>query len=278
MEYINKSQVWAVVIWYNPSIDNRNNIQLYQKDVEGVIVVDNSESDNSKLLDDSSIIYLPQYKNLGIAAALNIGCKEAIRHGAHWILTMDQDSKWNQHTLREYIAEANTYPQIEHVGIFSPYHDCDGKPETHHRNGRYELKMNTMCSGNLLNINAWKQTNGFREDFFIDLVDDEICCHIRQIGLQVIVLNNILLTHRLGNGIQHSKLLRRSHTSHPVWRYYYIARNIHIMISLYPDRKKYYRSQVFKYIKRICLYHRDHKLAKLQHFYRGWKDACSLLH
>ena len=278
MESISCDNLWAVVVWYHPSDEEAHAMQFYKDDLTGIIIVDNSEHDNSSLLGQMSrIVYLPQHENCGIAKALNIGCHEAIQRGAQWILTMDQDSLWNQYSVREYVKEANTYPDIDNVGIFSPYHDCDGHPERHHRNGRYEIKDVTMCSGNLLNLNAWKLANGFRDDFFIDLVDDEICCHIRKFGLQVVVLNNILLTHKLGQGIKYSKLLKHPYTPHNAWRYYYIARNIRQMMVLYPEMKKYYKQQLFKYIKRICLYDNDNKWIKLRRFYNGWSSARSLL-
>lgn len=278
MESISCDSLWAVVVWYNPSIEEVRAIDWYKNDVKGVIIVDNSINDNSCLLSGlQGVTYIPQNENLGIAKALNVGCQEAIKRGAKWVLTMDQDSLWNQHSVREYIEEANLYSGIANVGIFSPYHDCDGRPETHHRYGRYEQKNVTMCSGNLLNLNAWKMVDGFRDDFFIDLVDDEICCHIRKLGLQVLVLNNILLTHKLGQGIKYSRILKHPYTPHNAWRYYYIARNIRLMMILYPEMKKYYKKQLFKYIKRICLYDNDSKWMKLRKFYNGWSSAADLL-
>lgn len=278
MEYINYNNTLAITVWYNPTQSEISAINSYYNDIKGIIIVDNSDYDNSQLIRQfDNITYLPQYKNLGIATALNIGCSQAIAQGAKWVLTMDQDSQWDKNSVREYIQEANTYDNIEQVGIFSPYHDCDGHPETHHRNGRYEQKKVTMCSGNLLNIEVWKETGGFRDDFFIDLVDDEICCHLRKLGYQIVVLNNILLTHKLGQGIKYSRFLRHPYIPHPTWRYYYIARNIRLMMTLYPNMKKYYHQQVFKYLKRITLYDNTNKWAKIYNFYRGWKNAMTVI-
>ena len=108
MESVSSNQIYAVTIWYHPMSQEADVIRLYQPDVAGVIVVDNSEEDNSALLaDNPSVVYLPLRENKGIAAALNVGCSKALELGAVWALTMDQDSQWNQHTVKQYIAEVN---------------------------------------------------------------------------------------------------------------------------------------------------------------------------
>ncbi|MBQ7997207.1 MAG: glycosyltransferase [Paludibacteraceae bacterium] len=271
MAFGNFEPLYAVVVWFHPTEKEYQTLSLYKEDVTHVIVVDNSETDNRSLLrNDPRVTYIPLMQNFGIAAALNRGCEEAQKAGAQWVLTMDQDSRWDQQSVQEYIEEAAQYGELDKVAIFSPYHDCDGTPDKHHRYGRFETREVVMCSGNLLRLEAWQQVNGFREDFFIDLVDDEICCHVRQFGWLVVRTNNIILSHRLGNGVKYVRFTKHPYTPHPAWRYFYIARNIHRMLHLYPELQKYYRKQVKKYIKRICLYDNEDKFHKLREFLRGW--------
>lgn len=274
MELINKNKVYAVVIWFHPTAHEVDHIRLYQKDVAGVIVVDNSETDNGHLLNKlSEIIYMPLMQNKGIGAALNEGCKMAQKQGAQWVLTMDQDSRWDQHSVTQYIEEVNQYSELDKVGIFSPFHDCDGHPEKHHQKGRFEACTTVMCSGNLLRLKAWSGVGEFNEEFFIDSVDDEMCCRLRRHGWQVIRANQILLTHALGNSIVKVRLIRHQYIPHVAWRYYYIARNIRRMMRMYPEMSNYYRRQLRKYIKRLWLYDWDDKWNKLREFRRGWRDA-----
>lgn len=267
----NFNPLYAIVVWFHPTEKEYQTLSLYKEDVAHVIVVDNSETDNSALLhNDPKVTYIPLMQNYGIAAALNRGCEAAQKNGVQWVLTMDQDSRWDQQSVQEYVEEAAQYEHIDQVAIFSPFHDCDGTPEKHHKHGRFEMREVVMCSGNLLRLEAWQQVNGFREDFFIDLVDDEICCHVREFGWQVVRTNQILLSHRLGNGVKYVAFTKHPYTPHPAWRYFYIARNIHRMLHLYPALQKYYRKQVKKYIKRICLYDNEDKFHKLREFRRGW--------
>lgn len=272
MESRNFDPLYAVVVWYNPNEKEVAAIELYCHDVERVIVVDNSTDDHSALLAGiSNAKYIGNHSNLGIATALNQGCQEAYKAGATWVLTMDQDSRFDQQSLTTYLAEAQQYSDFSHTGIFSPFHDCDGMPERHHRHGRYEQMARVMCSGNLLRLEAWHQAGGFRDDFFIDCVDNEICSHLRQLGYQVVRCNQVLLTHSLGDKLKYIGFgKKKTYIPHAPWRYYYIGRNMRRMMTLYPDERAYYRKEARKYIKRLCLYDWEHKASKLWQFFRGW--------
>jgi len=269
------NKIVSLVIWYKPRAKEVEAVKLYNKDVEQVIIVDNSDTDNGALCAEiANVTYIPLMENKGIAAALNRGCEEAKHLGAEWVLTMDQDSRWDQHSVRQYIEEAEKYEGLDEVGIFSPFHDCDGTPERHHRKGRYELREVVMCSGNLLRLSAWQQTGGFREDFFIDLVDDEMCCHLYRLGWIVVRLNSIMLTHKLGNGVQFLGPTRHRYTPHPAWRYYYIGRNLIRIAKLYPEKAKYYRNHALKELKRLLLYDwNEDKHDKLCHYIRGLREG-----
>ena len=274
MESKSISPLYAVVVWYNPGKKEAEAVTLYSPYVEKVVVVDNSENDNSHLLNRiDNAIYLPQHNNSGIAAALNTGCEYVYKAGGEWVLTMDQDSRWDQTPFETYIKTAEQYDEFDKVAIFCPFHDTDGEPlkhQRHHHKEDYEICRIVICSGNLLRLKAWKEAGGFREDFFIDCVDDEICCHLRKNGWRIMSLNRIILTHTLGNGITKVPILGHSYTSHTAWRYFYIARNIRRMMRLYPDMRPYYRSEVRKHLKRLWLYDWDNKFGKLRQFHRGW--------
>ena len=93
MREIAASSLFAVVVWYNPASDYSLVIDDYAHHLGGVVVVDNSAEDNSSLIRSSqaNIYYLPQYHNVGIARALNIGMQYALQRGATHVLTMDQE-------------------------------------------------------------------------------------------------------------------------------------------------------------------------------------------
>ena len=270
MEYGKFKHIIGIVVWFNPTEREKETLRLYNSQLEKVIIVDNSANDNHAMCADiDNAVYLSHRNERGIAGALNIGCQEALRLGADWVLTMDQDSRWDQSTLPEYIAEAEQYEHFDQVGIFSPFHDCDGTPEKHKKIGRFQEMKIIMCSGNLLRLKAWQEAGGFKEKFFIDCVDDEISCHLRRLGWTIIRANNILLTHRLGNGVTIVKVIHHPYTAHPAWRYYYRGRNMLYMAQLYPEMARYYRGHAVKEMKRLLLYDWTDKRNKLRYYTRG---------
>lgn len=274
MVYKKFNRIVGLVIWYNPSEKEGQTVTLYNRDLERVIIVDNSATDNSHLCANmDNITYIPCMGNKGIATALNIGCREAARMGAEWVLTMDQDSRWDQASVRQYIEEAAQYEDFDKVAIFSPFHDCDGTPEKHHRTGRFESRQVVMCSGNLLRLSVWEQTGGFRDDFFIDLVDDEICCHAHRLGWDVVRANHIFLTHSLGDGVRFVAFTQHPYTPHSAWRYYFIGRNMRYMAQLYPEMARYYNFRARKELKRLLFYDFDDKHAKLSNYIRGLREG-----
>lgn len=271
-----KNDIIAVVVWYNPTQKHVENILSYMYAVNKVIIIDNSTYDNSFLISSnieySECIYIPLYENLGIATALNKGCKQAIQYGAKWILTMDQDSCWEKEQLEKYFDLASHYSNISDIGVFSPHQSY-----TSYRKEQvlpYTEKIAVMTSGCLLSATGFEKTNGFRDDFFIDEVDNEYCMHICQLGMRVVTINNAYLAHQLGE-LQKIKLfgiIEKEYTYHQPFRYYYIIRNVLALNQLYPIHKKFNNKRLCKIIKRILLYNQSHKCESIQMCLKGWCD------
>ncbi len=272
---IQQDNLYAVVVWYNPTEEQVHSLLSYLWAVRHIIIVDNSQKDNADLLSDlpqASHTYIPLGDNLGIATALNRGCRAAIDAGAEWILTMDQDSVWDKEQLLYYLDAANQYPNIKRVGLFSPRQDYTG--HTRHYPADYEEKIAVMTSGCLLSTEGFHATNGFREELFIDEVDNEYCMHIHRLGMQVVIVNNALLVHQLGEKrmVRLMGLWRKEYIDHAPFRYYYIVRNNLQLSKLYPEYKTFNKKRLIKTIKRIVLYDRIHKCESLRMCLRGWRD------
>ena len=96
---MNNLKLAATVILYNPEDEIYINIESYINYVDILYIIDNSTHHNNNLVkrlnkNFTNIKYINNNANLGIATALNIGCKEALDEKFNWILTMDQDSKF----------------------------------------------------------------------------------------------------------------------------------------------------------------------------------------
>lgn len=270
--YISAPHLLAVVVWYNPTAEHATALQGYLDGVNRVIVIDNSDGDNSSLLHPygDKVCYIPNGQNLGIAAALNRGFTRAVELGAEWVLTMDQDSRFEEGEFDKFTALCNAYDTPLSVGIFSPHQVYADPP----RSGlpTYEKRIEVMTSGNIVQVEAWRKAGGFREDYFIDLVDDEFCLRVLRQGWDIIMVNDALLCHRLGDGLLHSRLLRHRFLDHPPVRYYYITRNLLATRASYPERKDYYTRHLKKRTKRLLLYVNRQKWQKILMSWRGYRD------
>ena len=270
-----KTNIYAVVVWYQPTAEQADCIGSYIDAVGHVIVVDNSADNHSQWLNrwsNGKYTYLPQGKNTGVATALNTGCCLAFARGAQWVLTMDQDSRWEQEQLDLYIAYADAYPEIERVGVFSPRQNYAGHIRQYAN--RYEEKTAVMTSGCLLSAKGFRAVGGFRDELFIDEVDNEYCMHIHRSGMQVVIINDIILVHHLGE-LRTIRLLgiwKKEYIDHAPFRFYYITRNILYLNTLYPEYSGFNNKRLRKMLKRIVLYDRRHKLAALRMCWRGWRD------
>lgn len=272
---IEKKTTYAVVVWYRPTPEQCESIRSYMDAVQQVVIVDNSPTDNSvlaKRLPAGQYTYIPLNENLGIASALNKGCRYAFEHGAQWVMTMDQDSRWEQTQLVRYFDLANAYPQIDRTGVFSPRQDYS----THIRQypQTYEQKIAVMTSGCLLSATGYTATGGFRDELFIDEVDNEYCMHIRRAGMQVVVINDAFLEHRLGElrTIRFMGIWPKEYIDHEPFRFYYMTRNILYLNTLYPEYTHFNNKRLHKMLKRVILYDRRHKFAALRMCWRGWRD------
>ena len=107
---MNKLKIAGVVVLYNPDDTYVDNINSYIDDIDLLYVIDNSDKkhDTPK---NKKIKYIFNDDNIGVAKALNDACNLAIKDNYKWILTMDQDTKFNKDVMKvmkEYIENNDT--------------------------------------------------------------------------------------------------------------------------------------------------------------------------
>ena len=275
----------GVVVLYNPSSKVRNNIDSYLDSLEKLYVVDNSLEDNSKFYEDKKIEYISNGKNVGIAAALNMGAKRAIQDKFEWLLTMDQDSAFDKNGIElmlEFLERVRTDKFVQNIistkydriGLISPLHMTIMNPNDQSKG--IDSPLNVMTSGNIINLAAYKKIGGFKEWFFIDGVDFDYCLNLRKHKYEIFRLNYIRLQHSLGNGIYKKFFFKEMYSlNHSSTRRYYIVRNRHYLYDLYkndfPDYCKLELSRTRREALKILLFD-DKKIEKLKAMYRGYRD------
>lgn len=256
----------SCIVWYNPTFQNAQNIFSYINNIDRLIIIDNSDYSNIKLLSDSKldnnkIIYFPNYENLGIAKAQNQGCMIALQERYKWALLLDQDSFFPE--INDYIniIDQNTDKEIS---IF-----CPNIENIQNKQGYINA---TISSGSLIYLDDWKKIGGFDEDFFIDEVDFDFCYKIRNLGKKIFAISDVKMHHKLGNSFSINffkfKIQVMNHT--PLRRYY-ITRNRLYMMVRYKSKLFLYLFEIFRDFIYIVLFEKN-KSIKIYYTILGFID------
>jgi rhamnosyltransferase len=215
--------VTAVIISFNGADHTGECADSLARQVDRVVIVDNGSDEPSRAQLRTSaegknweLIWLEN--NLGIAAALNVGLKAALRHGSRWMLTMDQDSIAAPDMLAAFSETIATAPTAVCVSAAVP----SINPSTTGQTLRYAI-----TSGNMVQTSVAAEVGGYCEELFIDGVDFDFSLRLNDAGHAIYCSLGAKLNHRLGDKI--SKI--PFHTFHSPLRRYYIFRNYWVLMS-----------------------------------------------
>jgi rhamnosyltransferase len=268
------SVVAAGVVLYHPSQTMITNMMSYIQSVHEIMIYDNSPAASKTLVESLknkvAFHYMTSGQNIGIAKALNELATAASAKGYQYLLTMDQDSSFGSSDLKMLQTIANSDSKI---GIVTPLHivEKDCSSEIH---GEYEEVLTAMTSGNLLNLQVWKEIGGFDEKLFIDYVDHEYCMRMRLKGYKVIRANTVQLEHAVGELQQRYFFLHTVHpTNHSPFRFFYQTRNRFYLRQIYgKDYPEYFKRDLVMYWRGIAkmLIYENNKWAKLRMTVKGF--------
>ena len=269
-----EEKIAGVVVFYEPTQDEINNINTYINDIDILYVIDNSKNNNEiKLPQNSKIIYIFNNDNIGVSKALNMGAQKAIQNGYSWLLTMDQDTKFKQDTMSKLKEAINTF-DTKKIGIITPWHNTKliiNKPME-----KIDYPIEVMTSGNLVNLDIYQKIGGYKDWMFIDGIDIEFGLNLNKNGYKIMRLNDVEIDHNLGD-IQYKNLLWEKDilcTNHNYLRRYYMVRNYLYIRDMYQDYNKEYVNKIAKQkrnIITILLFEKD-KYRKIRNCLRGYLD------
>lgn len=277
------SKILGITILYYPDDKLTANIQSYLEEIDCLIVWENTpDRDNTSLIPISDkIIHMGEGRNVGIGKALNAAVEYGLAHGFDFLLTMDQDSRFPKNSCRNYIKTILGYNSI---AFFSTNYIMDGKQKYDDNSSLIKIDL-SMTSGSVYPILTLKELGLFREDFFIDGIDTEICLRAMLHKIPTFVDTKIKLVHNLGLGVQKSifgrPYIARNYSK---TRLFYIYRNNVILKRLYgrvtiEEIKELFRSKLsfhilfLVYIKHVILFE-NKKLSKLGGIFKGILHGC----
>ena len=280
-------KVAAIIVSYNPDNNLLDSINLLINQVERIIIVDNgSESEkkkNIKLIrdiDKEKIEIIFNEENLGIATALNIGVRSALKQGYNWILTMDQDSKVSKNMVEKMLEVYNGIDEKERKDILSIFPNfVDERVQSIEENSdmdTYEYVDADITSGNLLRAEVFDKVGFFDDSLFIDLVDTDFCMRLNEKNIKMIKVRDAILYHSLGESQSVKSIFGKFNTSnHSALRRYYMTRNRFYTWEKYKDLNSFTlnrdKSLFKKEFVKIVLGEKD-KINKIKMVFKGYKD------
>ena len=273
----------CIIVSYNIGNNIHKCYESIKNQVGQVIIVDNGSSEETILaLQEiekdvgTNIIYLEE--NKGIAIALNYGVKLAIDLKYQWVLTMDNDSKASKNMVSNMVQSYKQINKDERKEIVSiaPIYIQEGSRIEVKSSREYSYENLVITSGNLVKIDIFKKIGFFKEEYFIDYVDNEFCLRIIDSGKKIIQVKNAILEHNLGD-LKSKKVLLKTikSTNHSAIRRYYLVRNSldvlkrykHLNIRHINNTKRI----LFRFVLEVFIVE-NNRLNKIKHMYWGYKD------
>ena len=288
---IQGTDVCAVVVTYGPDAAFPSRQSGVSPQVGMTVIVDNgsSEAERGMLQEaasDPNIDLILNGGNLGLARALNIGVQRAAALGYSWVLLLDQDTRVELDMVRTLSAIHASFPDREHLAVLGSNfsdatertneaagHDSPGEHWGEHWDEHWDEVERVITSGSLLPVASYLAVGPFRDEFFIDYVDEEYCLRAKAKGYRIIKSRKHLMSHAIGSPTAHRMFgTSKWTTNHGPDRRYYIARNNTVLLREYGN----YRGGMWAWkslrrclrqCKRIALYEqmKTRKIAAVIH-------------
>jgi rhamnosyltransferase len=280
--------ICAVVVTYHPDSGLADRIEKITRQVGQTVIVDNGSRSSCveqirEVVERLGIHLIPNASNEGMACALNTGVRWAASQGYKWVLTLDQDTEVAPDMVDSIAEVFESYPSPERAAVIgSNYrHKGSGKvwysePIGHNLSPWREIET-VLTSGSLISIEVFEAIGGFRDDFFVDCVDQEYCLRARAHGYRVLMTSKPVMIHGMGFPTEHRLLGRKFGTSnHSPLRRYFVARNSVILVREYlraePQWLFWYLWTYAKSMVLICLFE-DQRILKVKSTFRGFIDG-----
>lgn len=296
--------VYAVVVTFHP---NRCYLEGLISSIAGqcskIIIVDNSEGELSctksvlETIREGIVELISLGRNIGLAAALNLGIRRAMQDGAQFILLSDQDSLPTENMVSQLLSAYQSLvksgenvgavgPSFTDIrtGITFPFQVCSPgnifyKRKFATQDEPYIDVLGLITSGTLIPAQVINKVGLMMEEFFIDKVDHEWCHRARAQGFKVYGIGNAHLYHRLGERMLRVWYLGwKNEVGHNPSRVYYQVRNFFAICRLgYVDWKWKIRNGWYTLgVLYTHVFFGQEKLAALRMGLKGvWDGLCN---
>lgn len=233
------AKTFLIIVCYKTNFKQFNLVlKNHLLNFNNIIIVNNDNQDLSKITKSKKITLINNYQNVGLAKGINIGINEAIKRGANLVSIFDQDSLIPTKFFSEVLNFINNYKKNKSVAVFAPvyFNKITDESSAHVNLKPFRLirekisnKKNyvnphyVITSGSLIPTDVLIDVGLMREELFIDFIDIEWCLRARKKNYEIVAMNNIMITHHLGDYAV--RFLGRRYPIHSPLRMYYFFRN-----------------------------------------------------
>lgn len=270
-------KIAACVILYNPEKSITKNINSYIDYIERIYIIDNTEAKNDfelSIKNNTKAVFIHDGINQGISKRLNQACRLALKEGFDYLLTMDQDSYFDEDAIINYLQCTENFAKNTEVSMFG----INYEEQTQKEQCSYSSVKFLITSGSIINLTLYKRIGEFDENLFIDLVDTEYCFRSIQNNYEIIKFSTIFMHHEIGKVTQQrsfKSLKFSSRSIHSNIRLYYMTRNFLYLNKKYEnqfrEQLQIHKKDLINRIKNKLLYHPD-RYKTLQYLFKACND------
>ena len=207
-------RIGAVIVLYYPNLKEiLSTVESLSPQLQNICLIDNTpEQDIAyEFTHLENVYYIPLKINMGIASAQNIGIKYYVEKNYDFILFCDQDSSAQKNIVSELLHDYIKLKEVgKNIGLIGPLpiNKKTNKPYHNKRKiiGHCSIENNLfiecqsiISSFSLVPVLLFKQIGMYKEELFIDFVDNEWCFRLKKIkNLSAYISTRLINQHELG--------------------------------------------------------------------------------
>ena len=265
----------AIITAYHPSASAGLNAEAIAKQVDEVIVCDNSPQSNAALFEKVHYVWFGE--NRGLSGAFNAVLKDPNIpwRDENMVIFFDQDSSVQEGHIANLVAE---FKRIKGIGCLGPvyFNTSSGlverpksrTPVTKDSYAVAGLITSSMLTtyGNLRKVGFWN------EEVFLDMADWELCWRMNAIGLPCCMTEVTTLNHSVGSGEKKIGPIRLRVGS-AFREYYQIRDGLYLLGKRYTPLKFKLRILLMLFLRSpLHILFLDQKRARARYIARGIGD------
>lgn len=283
-----KTKIGAILVLYNPNIEEvLLSINTLAPQVDELCLIDNTPDQDIHDIFRSfeNIHYIPLFNNVGIATAQNVGIKYFECNNFDFVLFSDQDSLAPKNLVSNLLIDFYRLQQEGiNVGLVGPLpiNKHTGKP--YHNRKKYIKDINVhnelyiecqsiISSFSLIPLVYFKKIGLYKDELFIDFVENEWCFRIREmLGVSAYISTRLTIQHELGKS---KKFLWFNISISSPFRIYFQVRNY-----LWLRKKSYvsveWKKQTFRKLILKLLYYPifpQNRWDYIKRIFNGFRDG-----